>query len=104
MDIIISNIIKYMLQLIDEQDTQQALAEYLKSKRKQGKLSREKLAIKSGVPAPTIKKFETTGQISLRQFLLLWLSLDDINRLYNLTKAQKASLPTTIEEVLSRDY
>ena len=29
-----SKIIKHMLQLIDEQDTQQALAEYLKTKRK----------------------------------------------------------------------
>lgn len=93
-----------MLQLIDEQDTQQALAEYLKTRRKQAKLSREKLAVKSGVPAPTIKKFETTGHISLRQFLLLWLSLDDISRLYHLTKEQKASLPTSIEEVLSREF
>lgn len=77
--IMMSKIIKHMLQLIDEQDTQQAFAEYLKTKRKQAKLSREKLAVKSGVPAPTIKKFENTGQISLRQFLLLWLSLDNIS-------------------------
>lgn len=92
------------MQLIDEQDTQIALADYLKTKRKDAKLSREKLALKSGVPAPTIKKFETTGQISLRQFLLLWLSLDDISRLYELTKTQRQALPTSIDEVLSHEF
>lgn len=95
-----------MLQLIDEQDTQQALANYLKTRRKQTKLSRQALAIKSGVPAPTIKRFETTGQISLRQFLLLWLCLDEISRLYDLTTAKglKNTFPTTIEEVLNREF
>lgn len=92
------------MQLIDEQDTQIALADYLKTKRKDAKLSREKLALKSGVPAPTIKKFESTGQISLRQFLLLWLSLDEISRLYELTKTKKQVLLTSIDEVLSREF
>lgn len=93
-----------MFQLIDEQDTQQALAQYLTTKRKQSKLSREALASKSGVPAPTIKRFETTGQISLRQFLVLWLCLDDISRLYELTKVQSPNIPTTIAEVLQREF
>lgn len=92
------------MQLIDEQDTQIALADYLKTKRKDAKLSREQLALKSGVPAPTIKKFESTGQISLRQFLLLWLSLDEISRLYELTKTKKQVLLTSIDEVLSREF
>lgn len=90
--------------LFDEIDTQHALANYLKSQRKQAKLSREALAQKSGVPAPTIKRFETTGQISFRQFLKLWLCLDDIERLYDLTKPQSPSLPTSIDEVLSREF
>lgn len=92
--------------LIDELDTQKALADYLKSQRKKAKLSREALAQKSGVPAPTIKRFETTGQVSLKQFLKLWLCLDDVARLYNLTTAENATntLPTTIDEVLSRAF
>lgn len=95
-----------MIQLIDEIDTQHALANYLKSQRKQAKLSREALAQKSGVPAPTIKRFETTGQISLKQFLKLWLCLDDVARLYDLTIAKNEAnpLPTTIDEVLSREF
>ncbi|WP_328987809.1 hypothetical protein [Thiorhodovibrio winogradskyi] len=48
------------------------MSAWIKTQRKTLKLSRQALAARSTVPAPTIKKFETTGQISLRQFLLLW--------------------------------
>ena len=53
-------------------------------------------------PPPTIKKFELTGQISLRQLLLLWQSLDDLARLYALTQPDTlpAQRPSSIEEVL----
>ncbi|MBP8221903.1 MAG: XRE family transcriptional regulator, partial [Aeromonadaceae bacterium] len=66
-------------------------------------LSREALAARSTVPAPTIKKFELTGQISMRQFLLLWQCLDDLGRLQALTRPQQASKrqPTTIDEVIA---
>ncbi|WP_444861009.1 helix-turn-helix domain-containing protein [Vibrio splendidus] len=69
--------------------------------RKQAKLSREALAQRSCVPASTIKKFELTGQISFRQLLLLWHSLDSLDRLYQLTQttADRPALPTSIEEV-----
>ena len=56
----------------------------------------------------TIKKFETTGQISFRQLLLLWQSLDDLSRLYALTQdfGQRANQrqPQTIEEVLKDGF
>ena len=90
--------------IFDEAEVQQAFAEYLRTKRKQAKLSRVALAERSTVPAPTIKKFETTGQISFRQLLLLWQSLDDLGRLLALTQeAENRSnqkQPQTIEEVL----
>lgn len=91
------------LSLIDDHDVKAALATYLRQKRKLAKLSRDTLAQISGVPAPTIKKFETTGDISLRQFLKLWLSLDDLNRLHDLTKANAIAntTPKTIEDVLN---
>jgi len=85
--------------LISTQDTQTALAEHLKTRRKRLGFSREVLAERSGVPAPTIKKFETTGLISLRQFLLLWQTLDDLSRLHLLLQEQP-SMPTSIDEVL----
>lgn len=89
------------LSLIDDHDVKSALATHLRTRRQSAKLSRDKLAQLSGVPAPTIKKFETTGDISLRQFLRLWLSLDDLEKLYNLTKTQPTHTPKTIDEVLN---
>lgn len=91
------------ISLIDEVDVQSAFAAYLHRIRKQKNFSRVALAEKSGVPAPTIKKFELIGQISLRQFLLLWQSLDDLQRLYALTQTQKVA-PKTIEEVLNGEF
>lgn len=92
------------MRLLDEVDVQMALADYLHRRRKLRKYSRQELAERSLVPASTIKKFETTGQISLRQFLLLWQSLDDLNRLDQLTRLQYKTEPKTIAEVLRDDF
>ncbi len=81
-------------------DIQHQLAQALLQRRKAQKLSREALAERSTVPAPTIKKFEATGQISLRQFVLLWQCLDDLSRLTALAQ-QPQKLPQSIDEVLS---
>lgn len=90
------------LSLFSASDVQASLCEWLTSQRKILKFSREKLAQRSTVPASTIKKFETTGQISLRQFLLLWQSVDELKRLNELTKpeAQVNKVPLSIDEVL----
>ena len=88
--------------LLDDTDVCQAFATHLRGLRKQARLSREALAQRSCVPASTIKKFEHTGQISFRQLLRLWQSLDSLDRLYQLTQAntERSALPTSIEEVL----
>lgn len=80
-------------------DTQLALKTFLKNRRKARKLSVEALAALSGVPNSTLRKFEATGNISLRQFLLLYSVLADINDIHELTKAGYP--PQTLEEVLS---
>ncbi len=96
------------LSLLSAADVQTSMREWLMANRKALKLSREKLAIRSTVPAATIKKFETTGQISFRQFLMLWQSLDDLDRLNSLTKhtskhnLKLAQPPQSINEVLNR--
>ena len=89
--------------LLSEADVQLRFASYLRDLRKQAKLSRNALAERSTVPASTIKKFELTGQISFRQLLLLWQSLDDLSRLYELTQSKQAisKMPSSIEEVLN---
>jgi len=91
-----------MLQLFTETDIQLALATHLRRLREKEKLSRNALAERSTVPAATIKKFELTGHISLRQLLLLWQCLDDLNRLYQLTTVpeNESRIPESIEEVL----
>lgn len=88
--------------LLDDNDVQHGFAAHLRRLREQEKLSRDGLAERSGVPASTIKKFELTGQISFRQLLLLWQSLDDLSRLFVLTQntSNQPSMPTSIEEVL----
>lgn len=92
------------LSLLSAADVQSALRDWLKLQRRALKLSRAALAERSTVPAPTIKRFETTGQISLRQFLLLWQCVDDLQRMQALTHPAEASvgrLPTSIDEVLA---
>ncbi len=84
-------------------DVQQQLAAAVQSRRKALKLSRAALAEKSTVPAPTIKKFETTGQISLRQFILLWQCVDDLRNLAELCNTNTLRDPQSIEEVLRGD-
>jgi hypothetical protein len=95
-----------MLTLLSVTDLQAALREHIKLQRKILKLSRDALAERSTVPASTIKKFETTGQISLRQFLLLWQSVDELSSLHQLTQTKQKSqtkMPTSIDEVLNAD-
>ena len=53
----------------------QQLAERLKARRLEKGLSRQALAELSGVPAPTIARFEQQHAISMRQYLDLAIAL-----------------------------
>ncbi|MCK0715653.1 transcriptional regulator [Chromohalobacter sarecensis] len=88
------------LSLLTAADVQHELAGAVRTRRRALKWSRQRLAERSGVPAPTIKKFETTGQISLRQFLLLWQCVDRLERVAALSEAPTQT-PRSIEEVLA---
>lgn len=88
------------LSLSTAADVQEELAQAVRARRRELKWSRQRLAEQSGVPAPTIKKFETTGQISLRQFLLLWQCVDRLERVSALAETATQT-PRSIEEVLS---
>lgn len=89
------------LSLLTATDVQQQLAQAIKERRRQMKLSRRLLAERSTVPEATIKKFETRGQISLRQFLLLWQCVDQLERLASVSKPPEQR-PRSIEEVLKQ--
>lgn len=88
-----------MLSLHTAFDVQLELKDFIKQRRKQQKFSVEALAQCSGVPYSTIRKFENTGNISLRQFLMLLESVSSLNDIENLTK-QSNQEPTSIDEVL----
>ncbi len=61
-----------LLSLLSPQDVQQQLAAAFKHARLELKgWKRATLAERSGVPSATIKRFENTGEISLRQLLML---------------------------------
>lgn len=89
------------LSLVSPAEVQEQLSAAVKRQRKALKLSREALARTSTVPASTIKRFETTGQISLRQFILLWQCVDELERLAALGKVREP-IPRSIDEVLRR--
>lgn len=88
-----------LLSLLTPTDVQEQLVAAVKARRRAKKWSRQTLAERSSVPASTIKKFETTGQISLRQFILLWQAVDQLENLISLTKEAEA-MPVSINEVL----
>jgi transcriptional regulator with XRE-family HTH domain len=60
---------------------QLALKEKIKLIRKNQKISQEELAHRSGVSFGSVKRFETTGQISMESFLKLLHVLDRLDEM-----------------------
>ena len=87
-----------MLSLYTAFDVQLELKEFIKQSRKQQKLTVEELSKRSGVPYSTIRKFESTGNISLRQFLMLFEVVGDLSQIRDLTTNNQE--PTSIDAVL----
>ena len=88
-----------MLNLYTAFDVQMELTEFISQSRKLKKYSVEELSTRSGVPYGTIRKFETTGNISLRQFLMLYEVVADLKKVHALTKPESIE-PSSIEQVL----
>ena len=80
-------------------DIDRILAKRLKDIRKRKKLSQENLAYKSGVSLGSLKRFESTGKISLLSFTKLAKVLgysDDIEDLF--TEPRYESIEEVINE------
>ncbi len=88
-----------MITLYSPYEIQKLLAEAVRARRKTKKMSRRILAEISKVPAPTITKFERTGQISLRQFLYLWQTVDRLDVFAEMSRPPEP-VPRTIKDVL----
>lgn len=64
-----NNLYEFDLESVD--DILHILSEQIRTRRLERGLSREALSAMSGVPTPTIAKFEQKSQISLRQYVAL---------------------------------
>jgi len=89
-----------MISIKTPQEIQAQLALEHKTKRKWMKHSRAHAAKLTGVPEPTIRKFEDTGEISLRQFLMLCAIYGDLDRFEDSFPQPKAR---TMQELLKME-
>lgn len=87
-----------MLSLLSPFDLQLELSRFVKTTRKAQGYSVQAFAEKTGVPNSTIRKFESTGEISLRQFLMIYAVVGKLADLQQLL--QKDEKPNSIDEVL----
>ena len=76
------------------------LAENVRLKRLEMKLTQEGLANRSGVPLPTLRKFEQKGVISLESFLKLQMVLGGLEQIVDATKPSPIEY-SSIDEVLA---
>ena len=74
------------------------MATALRKQRKARKHSRQKAAEFSGVPSATLRRFEATGEISLRQFLMLCATYGDLT---HANKLFPEPGPVTMDELLA---
>ena len=86
----------YSFGQISSGELMQQLAERLKTRRLEKGLSRQALAELSGVPAPTIARFEQQHAISMRQYLDLAITLGYADQLQVL---MQEAIYKTMEEL-----
>ena len=87
-----------MLSLLTPFDVQLEFSQFFKKSRKKKGYSTKALSDKTGVPDSTIRKFEKTGEISFRQFLMLYAEIGKLSELQKLT--QQTDTPKNLDEVL----
>ena len=89
-----------MISIKTPQEIQIQLAKEHKAKRMWMKHSRAHAAKLTGVPEPTIRKFEDTSEISLRQFLMLCGIYSDLDKFEDCFSKPKAR---TMQELLKME-
>ncbi|MGX7690103.1 helix-turn-helix domain-containing protein [Flectobacillus roseus] len=88
-----------MLSLISTSKAQLKIAENMRARRLSMELTQEGLAERSGVPLPTLRKFEQKGTISLESFLKLLMVVGEVEELINILKPSKPVF-NSIDDVL----
>ena len=76
------------VETLTEQSVTNGIVERMKTRRKQMKLSQRQLSQKSGVTYASIRRFETTGEISLTSLLKIAHALDALKDFEKLFKGK----------------
>lgn len=88
-----------MVLLITPSIAQRKLVEHLRARRLAFEWTQEELALRSGVPLPTLRKFEQKGILSLEAFLKLTMVLGGLEQIVEALAPRSAPF-TSIDEVL----
>ena len=88
-----------MILLLTISKAQRQLLQHLKARRLQQGLTQEGLAKRTGVPLPTLRKFEQKGLISLESFLKLLMVLGGLEALVDSLKP-KDGVFHSVDDVL----
>ncbi len=88
-----------MISLITPAKAQRKLAEQARARRLGMELTQQGLAERSGVPMPTLRKFEQKGSISLESFIKLHMVLGGLDDILKATQTKPASF-SSIDDVL----
>lgn len=81
---------------------QKKLTENTRAQRLKMELTQEGLSKRSGVPLPTLRKFEQKGTISLASFLKIQMVLGGLENILKATEVKKTEF-SSIEEVLEAE-
>lgn len=76
------------VETLTEQSVVNGIVERMKRRRKQMKLSQRQLSQKSGVAYSSLRRFETTGEISLSSLLKIAHALDALKDFESIFKGQ----------------
>ena len=91
-----------MVLLATPKKAQKILAENTRKRRLQMELTQEGLSKRSGVPLPTLRKFEQKGSISLESFLKLQMILGSLEDILKATEPKDTPF-SSIDDVLEAD-
>ncbi len=80
-------------------EIQKQLVQNVRSQRLKMNLTQEGLSKRSGVPLPTLRKFEQQGTISLESFLKIEMVLGGLEKILKATEVNQESF-SSIDEVL----
>lgn len=91
-----------MVLLITSSKAQEKLAATLRLKRLNRDLTQKGLSERSGVPLPTLRKFEQKGTISLGSFLKLLMVLGGLEDILKILEPSQTAF-SSIDDVLDAD-